>query len=146
MTGRIMSPSVNQKGYETVMLCGEARRVHRLVAEVFLDPPDPGKDQVNHKNGNKRDNRVSNLEWCNNSENQKHRYAILNHQGAMTGRTGAMCKNSKPVIGTCITTREVRRYPGASEAARQLGMHASAVAGCASGKTRQAGGWLWVYE
>lgn len=146
MSGRIMSQAVNEKGYETLVLRGESRRVHRLVAEAFLPKPAPEKNQINHKNGNKRDNRVCNLEWCDNSENQRHRYEVLNHRGAMTGRTGANCKNSKPVVGTCILTREVRRYPGASEAGRQLGIHGSAVAGCASGRTKQAGGWIWVYE
>jgi len=47
------------------------KTAHRLVAETFICKQ-VGKEQVNHKNGVKSDNRVENLEWCNASENQTH--------------------------------------------------------------------------
>lgn len=68
---------VDIDGYKTVGLYknGKAKRfkVHRLVAIAFLDRPD-GKDCVNHIDGNKWNNQVSNLEWCTRSENSKHAY------------------------------------------------------------------------
>jgi hypothetical protein len=48
-------------------------KLHRLIGECFIEKPDD-KNQINHKDCNKLNNDVSNLEWCNNSENQLHAY------------------------------------------------------------------------
>jgi hypothetical protein len=48
-------------------------KLHRLIAECFIEKVE-GKTQINHKDCNKLNNDVSNLEWCNNSENQLHAY------------------------------------------------------------------------
>ena len=48
-------------------------KLHRLIGECFIQKPE-GKNQINHKDCNKLNNDVSNLEWCNNSENQLHAY------------------------------------------------------------------------
>ena len=67
----------NNRGYLQAFISkngkGKKCLIHRLVAEAFLEMVD-GKCQVNHKNGNKEDNRLENLEYCNNSENHQHAY------------------------------------------------------------------------
>lgn len=68
-----------KKGYLRVELEGKGFCVHRLVALAFL-PQIKGKTQVNHIDGRKDNNKVDNLEWCNNSENQKHAYKIGLHR------------------------------------------------------------------
>lgn len=76
-TGRMLSSFKDKDGYRIVHVQSGGstcnRRVHRLVAKTFLED-DPDRDQVNHKNGDKADNRVSNLEWCTRSENTRHAY------------------------------------------------------------------------
>ena len=62
-------------GYARVRIKGKRYKIHRLVAETFIPNPED-KREVNHKDGNKLNNCVSNLEWCTRSENQKHAYKI----------------------------------------------------------------------
>ncbi len=70
----IMRTGIQNSGYESVKLFYESKHhtwlVHRLVALIFLGEKE--SMDVNHKNGNKRDNRVSNLEWCTRKENMEH--------------------------------------------------------------------------
>lgn len=74
-TGRVLKQRKSHKGYLRVSLSLNKKRfntgTHRLVALAFIDNP-LNKPQVNHINGIKDDNRVENLEWCTNRENQLH--------------------------------------------------------------------------
>jgi len=74
-TGRFLKNQNNGNGYEKITLTINGiqyqKLVHRLVAELYI-PKIKDKNQVNHINGIKNDNRVENLEWCNNAENQIH--------------------------------------------------------------------------
>ncbi len=74
---RILEPereftyTVNNRGYLSVRIRNKTYMVHRLVAKAFLAKPQ-GKDFINHKDGNKLNNHVSNLEWCTIKENNEH--------------------------------------------------------------------------
>lgn len=73
--GRTLKVELHSRGYLRVMLSRfdvhKKVYIHRLVAETFIDNP-LRKPQINHRNLNKKDNRVSNLEWCTLNENVKH--------------------------------------------------------------------------
>lgn len=62
-------------GYARVRIKGKRYKIHRLVAETFIPNPED-KREVNHKDGDKLNNRADNLEWATRSENQKHAYKI----------------------------------------------------------------------
>lgn len=76
-----MSPFITRDGYVEYVLTdinGIKKHIqgHRIVAELFIEKP-YGKEYVNHKDGNRRNNNVSNLEWSTQSENLKHSYRVL---------------------------------------------------------------------
>ena len=73
-----IKPYINKKnGYVYVFLCNGGKyknvRLHRIVAETFLDNPN-NYNQINHIDGNKQNNKVDNLEWCNSSYNVRDMY------------------------------------------------------------------------
>lgn len=71
--GKEMVGRVDRCGYREVILAGKARLAHRIIADAFI-PKIPGKEYINHKDGNKLNNSVDNLEWVTRSENALHAY------------------------------------------------------------------------
>ncbi|QJC97159.1 HNH homing endonuclease [Bacillus mojavensis] len=75
-SGRILKHRPDKKGYDRASLRGKEYKVHRLVAMHFIPSDNCGSLQVNHKDGNKMNNCVDNLEWVTGRENLLHSYRI----------------------------------------------------------------------
>ena len=128
---RIRVPGVGPTGYLSIRLGSKGRiaGVHRFVAETFL-PRVPGKNDVNHIDGNKSNNRVENLEWVNRKENMRHCRAVLKKE---TGRAKV------PVL--CIETEEVFRSLSAASIAKKVNL--GHLCEATSGRRQSAGGYHW---
>lgn len=88
LSGKILKPNKQVHGYLGVYLCKEKKRpflIHRVVAEAFIGSPKSGQ-QVNHKDLNKENNRVSNLEWVSRSENARHAEENITHRNSKLNR------------------------------------------------------------
>lgn len=99
--GSVLKQNKKRNGYLTVDLSKENKvktiSVHTLVATAFLENDDcENKNQVNHKNGNKEDNRSTNLEWCTAKENIKH--AFDNNLRTCPNRKKVFCKQLNMVF------------------------------------------------
>ena len=145
VTGHILSPQEDKKGYLRVRLSLHDKKatakVHRLVATAFIPNPE-GKPQVNHKDTDKHNNRVGNLEWATNSENQIHAYKTgLNY---VTGRAG---RKKKPVCKLNLNTGEViGTYKSLADAGRENGLHDTNIHKVLTGERKSCGGFGWKYE
>ncbi len=120
---------------------------HRLVAQAFIPNTDK-KEQVNHKNWNKLDNSLENLEWCTPSENQKHSYDILlrKKSQAWLWITGWDHCRSKPIKQICIGWSLLKIWNSIADIERALWISWTHISAVCKWKRRSAGGFIWQYN
>ncbi len=138
---RMLKPKINKFGYSTVCLFKNAKRkycmVHRIVAMAFI-PNQYNKSEVNHKDGNKINNHVSNLEWNTSTENKRHAY-----ETGLNG--GEHIPNRKRVSQYDISDQFIATFPSIAEAERKTGIRHSSIWMCCNHKYKTAGGYIWKY-
>lgn len=149
----IMSQITDRKGYLCVKLCKNGKHkkfsVHRLVAEAFIPNPN-NYPQVNHKDENKQNNCVENLEYCTNEYNHNYGTAIERAAEKIKGRTDIVekrvAKLLKPIQQIDLETGIVlKEWPSIIEVKRKLGYHQSSIISCLKGRTKKSYGYKWKY-
>ncbi|MCY9806539.1 NUMOD4 domain-containing protein [Lentilactobacillus senioris] len=109
---RILKQKTDHRNYKRVSLWKNGKEktylVHKLVAETFI-PKISGKELINHKDGNPANNQVSNLEWCNYSENLHHAY--LNHLNEKNNEIVLVDKKTTQTY-FCLSFSEADKFLG----------------------------------
>lgn len=139
IANKLLRPSDNGNGYLVVGLSKNCDRrqhtVHRLVAKSFL-PNKYGLPQVNHIDGDKSNNCIENLEWCNNSHNMKHAYRL-----GLVERPYGRKQRSKPIV--CIELN--LHFVDSIEAGKELDLNSGHIRDCCRGERNTCGGYHWRY-
>ena len=130
-SGRKIIPQLQKSGYLNVKIDGRTYNIHRMVAEHFIQNPNI-YPCINHKDGDKQNNHVDNLEWCTYSENLIHAY-----------RNG-LNKCERPVE-RLLNGVVIKRYRSAREAEKD-GFANQLIAKCCNGKRKHHKGYEWKYE
>lgn len=150
-TPRKLKGRVGTKGYLNVDVRGlngnsSTLKAHRIVGFAFIPNPE-NKPQINHKDGNKLNNCVSNLEWATNGENQLHAYKL----GLNTPRSGEKNyqwdgnhSNCQPVRQLDLDGNLVSTYKSLAIAGRAMGVTYQRISrACRKDKERTLLGYKW---
>ena len=138
--GRILSQNLGTNGYLSVQLCKDnkpvRKMIHRLVGETFLENH-CNLPMINHKDENKKNNCVSNLEWCNAKYNTN--YGHAREKMSKARKDVENPKKWKAII--CIETGE--RFESVKKAAEKTKTNKNAISMVLAGKRKRAGGFTW---
>lgn len=139
--GKIFSKAISHsnKGYYIVSLSKKGKTtkkyIHRLIAEAFIPNPN-NYPCINHKNENKLDNRIANLEWCTDSYN-------INYG---TRNTKARISKSRPILQYDLQGNFIKEWFGIKNASENLNIDKSNIGECCRNKRKTAGGYIWRFK
>ena len=129
---KFLKPVAYDNGYLCVTLCKNGKiknyTIHRLVAEAYIPNPD-NLPQINHKDENKANNCLQNLEWCDAKYNSN--YGTRNE------------KLKKPILQFTLDGDLVREWPSAIDVGREV---RSTIVNCLKGRYKTAYGYIWKYK
>jgi hypothetical protein len=115
-SGNILKMGWSSTGYRMVEMCDRKRKwktaVHRIVGLAFIPNPE-GKPQINHKDGTRTNNHVSNLEWVTVSENHLHKTRVLGHDIGSKRSSSKLTENDIPAIFEARKTGKTMALIGA---------------------------------
>lgn len=136
LNGKILKPFNDKDGYECIRLHIKNepynKKIHRLVAEAFLPNPE-NKPTVNHINGIKSDNRVCNLEWATQRDNNLHSMYVLGHR-------------IKTVYQFDIYGNFIKEWQSAEIVAKEFGIKSNSITKVCLGIHKTCCGYVWSYN
>lgn len=136
--GQIVKPRLDSKGYFFLKMGKKNKWIHRMIVESFIRPMDE-KEVVNHKDGVKTNNDLSNLEICSSGDNQRHAYAT----GLRGGQDSINNGNYKgTIVATCMKTGNEFEFNSRKELA-DFGFPPASVYACCLGKQKQSKGYTF---
>lgn len=139
--GRILKQRRTQKGYMEVQTNANGKKlhlkVHRVVASCFITNPD-SLPEINHKDCNRLNNRVENLEWCTHKQN-----VIYREKYGTPAREFTQALK-KPLLAISLNTLEMFQFESRTEAGGILGVAYQNISAVINGKQRTAGGYWFT--
>ena len=133
---KFLTPGTDGNGYLKVKLCKDNENkncyVHRLVAGAYI-PNTENLPEINHKDENKTNNCLQNLEWCDRKYN--------NNYGACITKRSNSCK--KPILQYDLDGNFIREWSSATDVGREV---SSTICNCLKGRYKSACGYKWVYK
>lgn len=140
---RKLKPVIDITGYYIVSLIREdgkkiKKSIHRLLGELFIPNPE-NKEHINHKDGNKLNNRIDNLEWCTPKENFNHAVKL--------GLVDLSHKNKWVSIDQFNFSGEfIKTYPSLAIAQKETNVPYPNIVKVCKGLRKSAGGYIWKYS
>lgn len=135
--GNRLYGNVNSHGYIVVSLSRDGKKkdckLHRVLAMAFIPNPNDF-DCINHKDGDKLNNSLANLEWCTKGYNNRHAREVL-----------GVSSVAKPVCQTTIDGDFLALWTNMETAAKSVGITQPCIVDCCEGRAKTAGGFAWNY-
>ena len=143
--GGLVMRQQTSNGYHRIQIDRRQMLVHRLVAEAYIPNPE-GNAEVNHIDGDKSNNRVSNLEWVTPSENVRKAYETGLRKKPSKRHMAKMLAASNVARRHPVVRSDGMRFESVGEAAAASGCGHSEVCGVLSGRRRTTHGFSFKYE